>query len=289
MSREPLRPGTHTVALLGIPHRYHVAGSGPLCLMHPGGPGIGWEYLRMPELERHLTLLYLEPVGTGGSGHLATPRDYTVGTYTGLLRALVDHLGAREVFLLGHSHGGLVAQTYALTHPGSLAGLILYSTTPVTGEEFRNQTLLERHPAGILRAFRQMLAATDNASATEALRAVLPACFADYQAREHDFAPLRGSIRAWADPLHAEEPPFDLRHRLAEIGTPTLVVSGAHDVICGPRWARMLHHGIPGSRFLPLKGSGHLGHIEEPETFVREVTAFVQVSGGRLWRLPRRC
>jgi hypothetical protein len=42
----------------------------PVCLVHPGGPGIGREYLRMPALEAHLTVVYLEPIGTGHMAHL---------------------------------------------------------------------------------------------------------------------------------------------------------------------------------------------------------------------------
>ncbi|MGW4798549.1 alpha/beta fold hydrolase [Nonomuraea sp. NPDC004297] len=284
MNHDPLRPGSHTVALHGIPHRYHVKGSGPLCLVHPGGPGIGWEYLRLPRLERHLTLVYLEPVGTGGSGRLAAPQEYRLDTYTALSHGLIEHLAAPEVFLLGHSHGGFVAQQFALSRPAELAGLILYDTSPVTGEAFWNQamaalsSLPQRHPqaAELPLAFQQTLAATDNESATVGLRAVLPAYFADYWAHEQELAPLRTSIRIWTDPLHADEPPFDVRDRLADIGAPTLVVTGAHDFICGPRWGRMLHEGIPGSRFLLLEDSGHMGHIEEPETFGQAVTEFVR-------------
>src|SRR6478735_2965871 len=92
----PLSPGTHTIT---VPHgparvalRYHVAGSGPVCLAHSGGPGIGWEYLRMPGLEDSLTMVYVEPVGTGDSGRLPDPRDYTVATYAHFLHAVVQHL-----------------------------------------------------------------------------------------------------------------------------------------------------------------------------------------------------
>jgi proline iminopeptidase len=146
-----------------------------VCLVHPGGPGLGWEYLRMPHLEEYLTLVYLEPIGTGGSGHLPRPQDYRIDAYACFLHGIVEHLSAPSVFLLGHSHGGFVAQQYALTHPGALAGLILYDTSPVTGEDFWNQALdnldrlPQRHPgrpeaASIPGAFRQTLAATDNAS-----------------------------------------------------------------------------------------------------------------------------
>ena len=53
---------------------------------------------------------------------------------------------------------------------------------------------------------------------------------------------------------------------------PTAVIVGAHDFICGPRWAAMLHEGIPGSRLTTLASSGHFGHIEEPNAFAEAVT-----------------
>ncbi|MFB4284722.1 MULTISPECIES: alpha/beta fold hydrolase [unclassified Nonomuraea] len=290
LSSGPLLPGTHTVSIQGVLQRYHVTGSGPLCLVHPGGPGLGWEYLRMPELEQHLTLLYLEPIGTGGSGHLPRPQDYRIDTYAHFLHGVIEHLNVPSVFLLGHSHGGFVAQQYALTHPAALAGLILYDTSPCTGQEFWDQALAtldrlpQRHPdqpeaATIPRLFRHALAATDNESCTQALRAVLPAYFADYWAREGDLAPLRASLRAWADPLRAEQPPFDVRDRLGQITTPTLIISGAHDFICGPGWGRLLHEGIAHAQFLLLQDSGHLGHLEQPGAFTAAVNACTSGAG----------
>jgi proline iminopeptidase len=287
VNHHPLPSGAHTVSIQGVLQRYHVAGSGPLCLVHSGGPGLGWEYLRMPHLERHLTLVYLEPVGTGGSGHLPRPQDYRIDTYAQFLHGLVRHLGVERPFLLGHSHGGFVAQHYALTHPGTLAGLILYDTSPLTGEEFWNQAMAnldrlpERHPdqpeaAGIPGAFRRTLAAADNQTCTQGLRAVLPAYFADYWAHESDLAPLRAGLRAWIDPMRAAEPPFDVRDRLGDLTTPTLVISGAHDFICAPRWGEMLHAGIPGSRFVLLSDSGHMGHLEQPDAFASAITAFTR-------------
>jgi proline iminopeptidase len=114
-----------------VDQRYHVAGAGPVCLVHPGGPGIGWEYLRMPELERSMTMVYLESVGTGVSGRLSDPRDYNPSTYTHFLHAVIEHLALPQIMVLGHSHGGFVAQRYALDHPDRVASLILYDTSPV--------------------------------------------------------------------------------------------------------------------------------------------------------------
>lgn len=66
-------PGTHSYRMGGIVQHYHVHGSGPVCVAHSGGPGIFWDYLRMPALEEHLTVVYVEPVGTAEDSRLLAP------------------------------------------------------------------------------------------------------------------------------------------------------------------------------------------------------------------------
>jgi hypothetical protein len=53
--------GKHTITVDGVRQVFHVSGTGPLCLAHPGGPGFGWEYLPMPAPEQHLSNLQLFP------------------------------------------------------------------------------------------------------------------------------------------------------------------------------------------------------------------------------------
>jgi proline-specific peptidase len=282
-----LPQGTREISVDGVRQVFHVVGTGPV--VHSGGPGIEWEYLRMPALEEHLTMVYLEPVGTGASGRLDDPRGYRLDTYARFVHGVVEHLGLPKVFLLGHSHGGFVAQRYALDHADRLAGLILFATSPVTGAEFWADAVAnvnrfpERHPdrreaAEIPQAFQEAVAATDDKAYTDGLRRILPAYFADYWAHEQVLEPLRAALRAWIDPMRGEEPePFDVRDRLGSIALPSLVLTGAHDFICGTRWASMLHDGIPGSRLTVLEDSGHMGHLEQPEAFTRAVAEFTHV------------
>jgi proline iminopeptidase len=289
----PLRPGAHAVEVAGISQRYHVAGTGPVCVVHPGGPGVGWEYLRMPDLERALTLVYLEPAGTGESGRLPDPRDYNVPAYLRFLHAVVEHLGLARITLLGHSHGGLVAQQYALEHPGRVSRLVLYATTPVIGPEFsadalRNVRLLAaRHPgqpeaADIVAAFESDDDDSDGSDDRSAdFRRIFPAYFADYWSRESEFAPVRARMQAWRGPTLGVEPaPLDTRAALPGLGIPAAIVTGAHDIVCGPRWAGLLHQALPGSRLRILSGSGHFPHLEQPAEFTAEVTGFLSRTEG---------
>lgn len=67
---------------------------------------------------------------------------------------------------------------------------------------------------------------------------------------------------------------FDNSNGLSSIKIPTLVIVGRHDFICGPRWAQVLHEGIAGSVLVILENSGHLGHLEEPDTFANAIVTF---------------
>lgn len=278
-----LAQGTHEFTLDGIRQVYHVAGHGPVMIAHSGGPGLDYAYLRSPELERHFTMVYPEPVGTGSSGRLAR-HDYRLDTYVRFLAALVDQVGEDRVFLLGHSYGGFVAQAYALDRPERLAGLVLYDTSPMTGPEFWAGAManLEAYPrrypdqpaaAEVPAAFQRAVSAADDETLSAGLRAALPVYLADFWARRPDFAALENGIRGWVEPAGAEEPtPFDVRDRLGEIAVPTVVIVGRYDFICGPRFAVLLHQGIAGSRLVVLEHSGHLGHLEQPAEFVGAVT-----------------
>ncbi|MGW0998848.1 alpha/beta fold hydrolase [Streptomyces sp. NPDC002523] len=286
----PSAEGVHTLEVDGLTLRYHVHGTGPVCVAHPGGPGIAWEYLRAPLLEQHLTMVYLEPAGTGGSDRLPShPHGYTRALYSRHLAALIDHLAVPRVHLLGHSHGGFVAQYHALHRPGRLAGIVLYDSAPVTGAEHGAEAMRSvqefgarhaDHPElpAVLAAFASIPAIADDDAMLAAARGVLPAYIAGYWSEPQRWAPLRESLRAAyisGFDEHGEPDLIDDREALGTLTVPALVVAGRYDVVCGVRWAEELHKLIPVSRLVVLEHSGHFGHLEEPERFADEVTAFV--------------
>lgn len=286
----PLAPGTHQYEVGGIIQRYHVHGRGPVCVAHSGGPGIFYEYLRMPALEEHLTMVYVEPVGTSEDSRLPShPHGYTRERYSLFLQTLINRLGVPEVHLLGHSHGAFVAAHHALHRPEQLAGVVLYEGAPVTGPEHAAEAgrMVEAfvakhagHPGlpDVLAAFGAMSSISSDEQTVAVARGVLPSYFADYWGDEERFAPFRDAVRAsYISGLDADLTPdvIDDRAALKELSVPALVIVGRHDVICGPRWAFEMDELIPDSQLLVLEHSGHMGHIEEPELFAGTVRDFV--------------
>jgi proline iminopeptidase len=289
MTFPALEPGSHDIAIDGVTQRYHVAGAGPICVVHSGGPGIAWDYLRMPAVEARLTTVYVEPIGTGQSGRLPDhPRGYSIDRYVSFLHGIIAHLDVPKVHVLGHSHGGFVAQRYALTHADRLAGLILHGSAPAAGAELfaeatRNIEAFARRNEGkpeaavVLKTWDSIGGIADDEGYTKVMRQLLPAYFADYWARASELEPLCANIRGYH--VVGGPAPFDNRGNLASIAVPTLVLAGRHDFICGVRWAQDLHDGIPGSTLNVFEHSGHMAHLEEPDVFAKAVTDFVRSTG----------
>ncbi|MGC4854940.1 alpha/beta fold hydrolase [Micromonospora sp. DT4] len=278
--------GVHHIAVDGLTIVCHVHGRGPICVAHPGGPGLDWDYLRMPSVEKHLTMVYVEPVGTGASGRLSDPSEYTMEVYVRHLDAVVRHFSADPVFVLGYSFGGFVAQCYALTGTDRIAGLILNDTAPATDEEF-NQVARANFDAyldanagrvdreAMLQAFTDE-GVVDDATATAAMRRILPAYFADYWSREHEFSGVAELFKSARDPgLGFDWSSFDVRDQLTTLRCPAAILVGAHDFICPPQWSRLMHDLIRGSTLTVFDESGRLPHIEEPQAFAATIAAFV--------------
>lgn len=287
---DPLSPGTHSYQNGGIVQRYHVHGRGPVCVAHSGGPGIFYEYLRMPALEEHLTMVYVEPVGTAEDSRLPShPHGYTRERYSRFLQVLINRLGVSKVHLLGHSHGAFVAAYHALYRPEQVAGVVLYEGAPVTGPEHGAEAgrMVEAfaaqhadHPElpDVLAAFGAMSTISGDEQTLAVARGVLPSYFADYWGNEERLAPFRDAVRAtYISGLDEDLVPevIDDRAALKGLEPPALVIVGRHDVICGPRWGFELDELIPDSQLLVLENSGHMGHVEEPEVFAEAVRAFV--------------
>jgi proline iminopeptidase len=280
----PLVPGDHRVNLPGVGIHYRVEGKGPVLVLHPGGPGMEWKYARMPALEKFLTVVYLDPRGAGESTRPSGSAAYGMAEYVSDLESLRVALGLGRMLLLGHSHGGMVAQSYALAHPSSLRGLILCATSPATGEEWTRDVetnLKQRHSepwySDAAAAFAGEEKASTDADLSALFRREVPLYFYRYEPFRERMEPVLRDLRISVEPVRQfglEAPRFDLRSRLGEIRSPTLILAGRHDFVCGPRWAETMHAGIPGSKLVILESSGHFLYLEEEEAFARAVREF---------------
>ena len=277
-----------SVVIDGVRQVYRVAGEGPVCLVHSGGPGVHPGYLRMPALERELTMVYVDPVGSGDSD-LLPDGDYSMSRYVHFAKSVLDDIGAPSAYFLGHSHGGFVAAQFGLDSPDRLDGLVLYDTAPLwTQELIANATpemaaFVQRWPdrpeaaeAGRMweaAMVSRTMQVTDDESHQRFLDGITPAYFADYR-KTVELAGTELTLGTTHDPNRLPVD-WDVRDRLGAIDVAALVIVGTYDFICPPHFAYEMQAGLPNARLCELTDCGHFGHIEAPDEFAGTVLDFV--------------
>jgi proline-specific peptidase len=266
---------------------YQRIGTGPVLVVHPGGPGFSTTYLGdLAGLGDRHTLVILSPRGTGESDRPADPGDYHLDDYVSDLEALREHLGLEQVLLLGYSHGGVVAQAYASAHPRRVSRLVLAVTLARFGPEQEAATKAGRekrsgepwYPDAIAASEEELGSATDHQVRDNAMRG-MPFYFARFGPAEAAYVdtfradPINGDAqRAFGKEL----PDLDLRVRLSNITAPTLAITGEDDFICGPVCAHEISAAIPGAREVIVADAGHMLVFEQRLAFHDEVAAFLE-------------
>ncbi len=263
-------------------------GSGPTLVCHPGGPGFSSRYFGdLAGLGERFELIMLNPRGTEGSDRPSDARAYSTDDYVSDLDELRGHLGIARMLLLGHSHGGAVAQAYAAAHPDAVDRLVLASTLARFADEqvAAMETAMDAKASepwyGDARAALEDEQAgrfqTDAELGELALRE-FPFYFATFGVAEREYLETLRGERPVADALLLFNkeifPTFDLRPLLERISAPTLVITGEDDFITGPVCAADLA-AIPDQRTVILPRCGHFIFVEARNSFRDEVTRFL--------------
>ncbi|HXZ43854.1 MAG TPA: alpha/beta hydrolase [archaeon] len=185
----------------------------------------------------------------------------TIEGYRDFMQDLLDNLGMRDAVLVGHSMGGGIAQSFALAHPGRLAGVVLVGTG----------ARLRVHPE-ILASIRggDMEAAGRLISRWAYAQTALPATVA--QGAEA-FARNRASVLE-GDFLACDA--FDVMGKISAIRIPALVICGEDDRLTPVKYAQFLQREIPGATLATIPGAGHMAMLEKPVEFNRILAAFLE-------------
>jgi pimeloyl-ACP methyl ester carboxylesterase len=184
-----------------------------------------------------------------------------------------DRLPPEAATLIGTSLGGRIALELALESPTRVAALVLVGPG-LDGHEWSEELDAiwneeeEALARGDLDAAAQVNVRVWLADDAEPEVGTLAAemqrnAFVLQQGHELRMAPL--------------DPPASTR--LAEIGAPTLVVTGDEDVRDIHEIAGKLAAEIPGAERATIAGSGHLPSLERPDEFDRVVLAFLSEHG----------
>ena len=265
---------------------YRREGEGQLLVCHPGGPGFSSLYLSdLAGLGKAFTLILLDPRGTASSSTPADSHAYTTADYVGDVEELRLHLGADELNILGHSHGGVVAMAYAAQHPTNVRRLVAADTLVRLQREEMDEIMFRHRNEPWYDDARLALEQEDagdyanEAELREITRRFWPMYFAHYDERADAYldeciTPERANpdaLKLFNEGIEA----WDMRLELAGIDAPTLVITGTEDFICGPACAADIATGIAGSKQVLIEDCGHFAFVEQPQRFREEVAQFL--------------
>jgi proline iminopeptidase len=249
-----------------------------LVVLH-GGPGFDHGYLRpgLSPLARDAQLVFVDLRGQGRSAR-APLESCSLEQMADDVAALCRRLGIARPVVFGHSAGGFVALHLALRHPAVPAALILCHTSPTLApfpDADPPPGVAERGGPQAAAVAARLFGGDFSTEVQEGFgRLVLPLYAAP--GREHvperimALSPIETDIAAHFFSRRA--PHYDVRPRLGEITSPTLVIAGRHDWVCTPAAGRALADAIPGAQLVEL-ASGHFGFAETPGPFLRAVRA----------------
>lgn len=215
----------------------------------------------------------------------ATGRHTAAYEYAADVVELCQGLGLRDVVLVGHSLGGIVAALAANIEPRYFAGLVLIGASP----RFVNDGT---YVGGYTRAeIDELMEVVDsNIAQWSASDAGEPIGGRDPDEAARDA--FTGDAGARLGRQFARTA-FLCDHRvdLTTVDVPTLILHGAVDYVVPRAVGEYLARSIPGSRFELLPRAGHFPHLEAPDAVVAAVHRFLGTPGtvGRIvntWSRP---
>ncbi len=285
--------------LITVPGRrsfeYVSRGKGPATLLvHPGGPGLTYHYLRglLTLANSNLRVILFNPRGVGHSWAPKNRSEYTVGNQAEDVEALRRAFGIRELHLLGYSAGGFTALEYAHRYENRLTSLLLCATAG-SAEEVRaaNRLMLSSAAPRLRSRLRDLARAKAFASAeyeriaeriaqpfqTRFLTStppdwkstrLYPAVYHAMMTRTGAEFVVDGTLASW-----------DGRKYYSKIETPSVVVVGKYDYFLEP--SMEMAERIEPAHLRVLPHSSHMEVLEQPREFLGTIREFLEdVTGG---------
>lgn len=243
----------------GIKLYYEKAGDGPPLFMINGlgGDTRLWAFL-LPHLNKSFTTIIYDMRCAGKSDKPSDP--FTIADLSNEARSLIEHLGFAKVSVLGFSMGGMVAQDLAINHSDVIDKLVLVSTMPATMRMYPI-------PEFVMKLFvrtdisPKLIAMVYDVIFGSGFKDIhSPQEYIDFKMNDDNPQPAD----AYLNQYNAIKS-FDVRKKVSNISTPTLIVAGNEDRVVPSKNARWLNEHISGSKIATLDTVGHIVPLENPD------------------------
>ena len=251
--------------------------SGNVLIASNGGPGLTSNYMRSLEALAgpELAVVTYDQRGNGRStSPEMVPANFELVDYAADVEAIREEIGVEQVYVLGHSFGGLVAMNYAIHYPERARSLILLGSAPPLWDTIQDAFVSFGQRVSALQAegiLPQQLG--------DDLEAILPAYFSDpaftFSPSDPGGPPEQNtSVNELTWQAMAG---YDLTADLAELRLPVLILYGADDPF-GLTMAEASRDALVNSRvtYVLLEQCGHFWH-ECPDATFEAIRPFLSL------------
>ena len=264
-----LRWRTERVRADGLDLRVGRRGSGPPLLLLTGiGANIEmWQPFQ--RLVRGREVIAVDAPGTGRSERPRYPM--RMGGLAGVMSALLDELEVSRSDVLGYSFGGLLALELAHRAPEKVRRLVLCATA-------QGLPVVPPNPLPAL-----MLMTPARYYHPRLLKLMIPHIAGGRTRRDPDQVELQAGARLLSPP-HLLGYAYQLYAAsgwtsvpwLRGVTQPSLIIAGDDDPIIPLANPRIMAHLMPTAKLRVVKGGGHLFLIDEPESVIEDIHAFLE-------------
>jgi pimeloyl-ACP methyl ester carboxylesterase len=256
----------------GLGINYDVQGEGePLLLIPYLSADHACYAFQLPAYTEHFSCIAIDLPGTGESDKPDGP--YSTEGYADQVAAFLGAIGIEQAHVAGVSLGAAVATHLAARHPGRVRSLSLHSGWDASDDYFKI----------VVEQWRTLASALPTV-ADVVIQGIFPWCFTPEMYVERpefvdtlvDF--VRGRPAQPVDAFLAQTDAViahDASPVLRDIGVPSLITVGAHDLVCSTRFAERLKSRIGESELVVFEHLSHAGLHEDPETFNRATLDFL--------------
>ncbi|WP_416828281.1 alpha/beta fold hydrolase [Ectobacillus polymachus] len=197
------------------------------------------------------------------------------------LESIRTELGYTKWSFAGHSTGGFLGLTYAVSKPQVLDSLLLCDTSAskefLHAEDCIYNFKTGKHRKEVSRIFFTLMlpfaSKTKKGLASKKLIELSlfqPERYNEYFSDRSLSKIIRKRMRAYNKDLKT----YDVRDKLKYINFPTLILGGQYDVQCPIYFSKEMHKLIPDSKLVIFENSNHFPFVEEKESFLTAVREF---------------
>ncbi len=214
------------------------------------------------------SVLAVDLPGHGRSGGPALARVEAMADW---LNALLDAAGAKQVILIGHSMGSLIALEAASRQPTRVAGVALVGTAyPMKVSPLLLETARDREPVAI-----DMVNLWSHSSIAQKPSAPGPGFYVQGGSRRlMQRISQRNPDQVFFTDFSACNDYANGEQAAATLSCPALFLLGRKDLMTPPKAATSLSSTLPGAKTVVLDGSGHALMAEQPDQVLDTLFGF---------------